>query len=217
MNMLFRLGSGRNCNDRITNSRGNDRIILQEANMNTLSKSILGKSLVVLLATSFLATPVLSATQAEAGHKKYYKKHYDQHVVVKKKKHHKNNDGDLLAAGIIGLALGAIIVNQARQPNVVYVQPNPVYVQPRQVYVQPQPTYDPYVQRRPLDHTYYGDDVYDDDDGPRVIRYEDSVQATYEPWSAQWSSWCRSNYRSFNPSTGTYRGYDGLDHFCVVK
>ena len=40
---------------------------------------------------------------------------------------------------------------------------------------------------------------------------------THEPWTPEWQSWCASNYRSFNPRTGTFRGYDGRDHFCVVK
>jgi len=193
--------------------------------MTTVTKSIVGKSLVVLLATSFLATPVLSATQAEAGQRDW-NKHHDHYVVVKKKKKkkHYNNNGDLLAAGIIGLALGAIIADQTR-PRTIYVQPNPVYVPPRPVYVQPQPTYDPYVERRSLHDTYYNNDYdrydsdrrYRHDDGPTVIRYEDEIQASYEPWSQGWAAWCDSKYRSFNPNTGTYRGYDGLDHFCVVK
>ncbi|OCW57284.1 BA14K family protein [Hoeflea olei] len=38
----------------------------------------------------------------------------------------------------------------------------------------------------------------------------------YEPWSASWMRYCSSKYRSFNASTGTYRGYDGQDHFCVA-
>jgi hypothetical protein len=194
--------------------------------MSLKLKSITGKSLVALLAVSFLATPLLSVSQAQAGQKNWnnYNKPY---VVVKKKKY--NNDGDLLAAGVIGFALGAIIADQAR-PRTVYVEPQPVYVQPRPVYVQPRPVYvqprsvyvqpQPYVERRPLHDTYYDND-YDrhrrHDDGPRVIRYEDEVSASYEPWTREWSAWCRSNYRSFNASTGTYRGYDGLDHFCVVK
>ena len=36
-----------------------------------------------------------------------------------------------------------------------------------------------------------------------------------EPWSDAWLRACDARYRSFNPSTGTFRGYDGQDHFCV--
>lgn len=49
--------------------------------------------------------------------------------------------------------------------------------------------------------------------GPRVITYESRLQ----PWSPEWYRWCDARYRSFNPQTGTFRGYDGLDHFCVPK
>jgi hypothetical protein len=49
--------------------------------------------------------------------------------------------------------------------------------------------------------------------GPHVITYE----STLEPWTPQWYEWCDQRYRSFNPQTGTYRGYDGHDHFCVPK
>lgn len=34
------------------------------------------------------------------------------------------------------------------------------------------------------------------------------------PWTPAWYSYCSSKYRSFNPSTGTFLGYDGRYHFC---
>jgi hypothetical protein len=49
--------------------------------------------------------------------------------------------------------------------------------------------------------------------GPDVITYESRLQ----PWSPEWYRWCDARYRSFNPQTGTFRGYDGLDHFCVPR
>ncbi|MEQ8482303.1 MAG: BA14K family protein [Hoeflea sp.] len=39
----------------------------------------------------------------------------------------------------------------------------------------------------------------------------------FEPWTKSWYRYCSNKYRSFNPSTGTFRGYDGRDHFCVVR
>ncbi len=115
------------------------------------------------------------------------------------------------------MAIGAIIANQVTRPRVTYVQPRPIYVAPQPVYVAPQPVYvapqpvyrEPYVERRPLNQGYSS--------GPQVIRYEDEVSASYEPWTPEWADWCDNKYRSFNPSTGTFRGYDGRDHFCVVK
>ncbi|MEW5421196.1 BA14K family protein [Amorphus sp. 3PC139-8] len=34
------------------------------------------------------------------------------------------------------------------------------------------------------------------------------------PWSPAWYSYCDARYRSFNPDTGMYLGYDGRHHFC---
>jgi hypothetical protein len=42
-------------------------------------------------------------------------------------------------------------------------------------------------------------------------------QAGFEPWSRSWYNYCSDRYRSFNPNTGTYRGYDGRDHFCTAN
>lgn len=38
-----------------------------------------------------------------------------------------------------------------------------------------------------------------------------------EPWTDEWYRYCARKYRSFDASTGTYRGYDGYNHFCVVR
>lgn len=35
-----------------------------------------------------------------------------------------------------------------------------------------------------------------------------------QPWSAQWLAYCQTRYRTFNASTGTFIGYDGMQHFC---
>lgn len=35
-----------------------------------------------------------------------------------------------------------------------------------------------------------------------------------EPWTPDWYSYCYSRYQTFNPNTGTFIGYDGLQHFC---
>lgn len=46
---------------------------------------------------------------------------------------------------------------------------------------------------------------------PKVI----TLGSDLEPWTTGWYQWCDARYRSFNPKTGTFRGYDGQDHFCV--
>jgi hypothetical protein len=61
------------------------------------------------------------------------------------------------------------------------------------------------------------DVIYRDyDDRPLRVYREVPVRAYggAEPWSREWYRYCGSRYRSFNPETGTYRGFDGLDHFC---
>jgi len=159
-------------------------------------KSLTTKALALTVATSFIAIAALPIATAEAGHRGWNK--------------HRGNSGDALAAGIIGFAIGAIIADQAR-PRTVYVEPQPIYVQPQPIYVQPQPVY-----REPVRQPYRAPAANDYNE-PRVIRYDDSVGGSYEPWSPEWAQWCGNRYRSFNRNTGTFRGYDGLNHFCVVK
>ena len=38
-----------------------------------------------------------------------------------------------------------------------------------------------------------------------------------QPRTQAWYDYCARTYRSFNPQTGTYRGYDGRDHPCVAR
>jgi len=54
--------------------------------------------------------------------------------------------------------------------------------------------------------------IYQQPSAPRAVS-----GGRYEPWSNSWFQYCSNKYRSFNASTGTYRGYDGRDHFCVVQ
>lgn len=49
----------------------------------------------------------------------------------------------------------------------------------------------------------------------RTERRSDVAAGALEPWTAQWRSYCRQRYSSFNATTGTYMGYDGNSHFCT--
>lgn len=131
------------------------------------------------------------------------------------KKRHSN--GDLIAAGIIGLAVGAIIASEAsknrKRNSYTYAQPytpQPTYADPYATgYGYNQGAYDPgYVERRPLSDTPATS-------GPNVITYEDTIST--EPWSPGWYDYCTRKYRSFNPKNGTFLGYDGQYHFCVAN
>lgn len=100
--------------------------------------------------------------------------------------HHRSNSGEMVAAGVLGLAAGALIVGAAQsQPRVVYRYSEPEY-RPRPVYERP--------------HRVYYE------------RY-----ATYEPWTREWYRYCADRYRSFDPSTGTFIGYDGIERFCEAN
>lgn len=39
--------------------------------------------------------------------------------------------------------------------------------------------------------------------------------AGLRPWSPQWYTYCQNRYRSFDPGSGTFTGYDGRQHFCA--
>jgi len=116
------------------------------------------------------------------------------------RRHHNRNLDGALVAGALGLAAGAILlgsVNDRRDPRVIYNEPD--YYEPDVEYYPVRPR--PRVIRPP---------VYSE----RVIVYRED-RAGFEPWSREWFRYCSNRYRSFNADTGTYRGYDGRDHFCT--
>lgn len=171
------------------------------------------------LGAAAIAAAVLASASmpAEAGHRHGYR------------------HGDAIAAGIAGAVIGAIIAAPPVYAAPVYVQPAPVYVAPPPppVYVEPDVVYvepdydDPYYDQP--DAVYFEpapvlrEKPYSErrhekrrDNGPRVVTYEDTV-AGGEPWSPEWYDYCRARFRSFDPKSGTYLGYDGRRHFCVVR
>ncbi len=188
-----------------------------------VARKISGLALGALIALGTLAP----SSEAFAGHR-----------------HHRNNNGDALIAGVAGVLLGAAIaspgpVYAAPQGRVIYVEPEPVYIEPAPIYSQPiydGPQYsgtDPYYiepqerqVRRPLNH-YQQPQPYNqprhNNNGPRVVTYDETIGsgdgygASYEPWTQAWLNYCSSKFRSFDPRTGTYKGYDGLRHFCEVR
>ncbi len=113
---------------------------------------------------------------------------------------------DAVALGLFGLAAGVIagsvIASQPRGPR--YVEPD--YVEPRR-YVEPE--YEPDYRSGP--RPIYS---YDNDYPPPPSR------ATYgagaEAWSPEWYRYCQARYRSFDPRTGTFIGFDNRRHFCTA-
>jgi hypothetical protein len=106
-----------------------------------------------------------------------------------KRHRHHDNGGEAVAAGIIGFAAGAILGGALSQPRYGYgyYEPDVVYVEPAPVYAEPAPVY---VRPAPV--------------------YAHALQ----PWSPDWYAYCDAKYRSFNPETGYFLGYDGEYHFC---
>ena len=125
--------------------------------------------------------------------------------------HRRHHNNDALIAGAIGLAAGAIIIGKINDANRVRPAPRVIYNDPG------------------YDDTDYGQPIYADPDTdyyppqprphvirpPKVIHYDDYAGGL-EPWSRDWYRYCANRYRSFNADSGTYRGYDGANHFCVA-
>jgi len=102
------------------------------------------------------------------------------------RRRHHHNDGDALAAGALGLATGVIIGGAvASQPR----YQERVYVDPEPEYYEPRRVY----RARPVVVESYG---------------------SLEPWSRGWYRYCSQRYRSFDPQSGTFVGYDGREYFC---
>ena len=109
--------------------------------------------------------------------------------------HRRHHHGDAIAAGVLGLAAGALIGGALAND-----QPPP------------------YADR-------YYDDGYDRDVVVRpapVRRYYAGPQVVYadryaEPWTRDWYNYCSDRYRTFNSRTGTFTGNDGEQHFCTAN
>lgn len=54
-------------------------------------------------------------------------------------------------------------------------------------------------------HSYYGYPKY---------YYSYPVTYGHAPWTPGWYLYCKTKYKSFNPATGKYLGYNGQYYFC---
>lgn len=129
----------------------------------------------MLIGAAVAATALTATVPANAGGWHHRHGHH----------YHHGNGGDIVAAGILGAAAGAVLGSVLTPPPA----PAPVYV-------------DPYPRHR----TYYRP-------APRVVY----VQPAPEPWTRAWYNDCSARYRSFDPGSGTYLGYDGQRHFCDLN
>ena len=117
-------------------------------------------------------------------------------------RHHRHHgNGDAIAAGVLGLAAGALIGGALANDR-------------------PPPDANRY-----YDDGYYNDGYYDRDVRIRpapVRRYYVEPRVVYanryaEPWTRDWYEYCSDRYRSFNSRTGTFTGNDGEQHFCTAN
>ncbi len=137
-----------------------------------------------LVLTVSTAAVVMSAMpMAEAGER------YRRHQVER----HHNKVGEAIGAGIIGLALGAIVVGilSDQQASQTDTSQNP--------YRRPRPSPDRNFFPMP------------------PTSYETAYSRSLEPWSPGWYHYCDARYRSFDPSTGTFTTYSGQKRFCVAE
>lgn len=146
-------------------------------------------------ASVFAALTVIIVSSAPAAaHDRWRHKHrhHYQPPIVKHA-----DPGELLAAGIVGLAIGAIIAGAANQHNHNHAGVHhPTRPRPDRNYFPPEP------------------DDYSDE--PTVI-YAEPAYEPPQPWSPEWYRYCRNRFRSFDDDSGTYLGYDGRRHFCIAK
>jgi peptidoglycan/LPS O-acetylase OafA/YrhL len=111
--------------------------------------------------------------------------------------------GAAVAAGVIGLAAGAIIgsaLSQPAQPQYYTYAPSA----PAPVYVAPPAAV--YSGRRGLEPF----------DPSLPVQTGTAYAGAYPvaPSSPDWNAYCASKYRSYDPASGTFLGYDGKRHYC---
>lgn len=114
------------------------------------------KAIAISVAALAMAAAPLSAANAQRWHRHHHG--YYGH------RYHHHGYGGGAAAGIIGLAAGAIIGGAIAE------------------------------SQRPREYV-----------------------GSIEPWTQAWYQYCSRSYRSFNPRTGNFTGYDGRAHFCVAR
>ncbi len=144
-----------------------------------------------LTAIAMLLAPMAQVSAHDRWQHHKHRRHH-QPVIVKK-----NDTGELIAAGIVGLAIGAIIVGAA---NSKHNRGHRVH-QP----VRPRP-----------DRNYFPPSPENISDEPEII-YAEPVVESPEPWTREWFRYCQNRYRSFDDQSGTFLGYDGKRHFCVAR
>jgi hypothetical protein len=142
----------------------------------------------LVIAAAATATMASAMPLAEAG-----ERHRDhrRHQVTR----HNDRAGEAIGAGIIGLALGAIVVGilSDKQAGNASSDGNP--------YRRPRPSPDRDFFPAP----------------PAKYAARAGYNAAPEPWTRGWYRYCETRYRSFNPAEGTYTTFGGEKKFCIAE
>ncbi|WP_455473814.1 BA14K family protein [Bartonella sp. B30(2025)] len=123
-------------------------------------------------------------------HTEHHKHVHNHHYVDR------GDSGETIAAGLLGLAAGALLGNVLKKPEA----PQVVYQ------IVPQPERKIVYQAVPQTQVIY--------QAQPSAGYQTVQQPSPSHWS--WLQYCKSKYRSFNEKTGTFKGYDGKEHFCYA-
>jgi hypothetical protein len=166
--------------------------------LRTRVETVMNRIATAVLAAVIGATPILATTtDASAG------SNYKNGKLVRYGKPHNrggSNDvnwGGVGAGFVAGAALGVgagLLIN--RPPPPVYYAPPP----PPPVYYAPAPP--PVVYYQPASPAYYSP--------PPGVYYDGYDRG----WTEAHVEWCLDRYRSYNPATNTFTGYDGLQYEC---
>ncbi|MCO6185485.1 BA14K family protein [Rhizobium sp. L1K21] len=155
--------------------------------MNRLTK-------IIVLTTAVAATTISTIPAANAGERWHHHHHESE------SRGGGLSGGDIATIGVLGLAAGvlasSVVTSNSAPSGRVYIDPP---VEPGYYPAPPAPRYERSYQ------PHYAQ--------PPRPRY---VNSTLEPWTREWFDYCSDRYRSFNPRTGTYNGYDGRTHFCTA-
>lgn len=148
----------------------------------------MNKVIKTLVLSVAVAATTLTATAGIAQARDRDRDGYWREDGYRHHRRHRDRDRgrDAVIGGALGLATGVIIGGALAS-------------QPR------------YEERRYVEPDYYPEPE------PRVIyRRQPVYTPSYEPWTQSWYDYCSQRYRSFNPNTGTFVGYDGREHFCTA-
>lgn len=126
----------------------------------------------------------------------------------------RSSTGAVVAAGVAGLVIGGLIASQAQASpryQTYETYDAPAYPPPRYVYEEPSAGHERY-GLDPYDRAYPAEPLYRS--RPVERRYVVQQSFGYRPWTPEWYDYCSRRYRSFDPSSGTFMGYNGIRQMC---